>query len=620
MKVVPPTGWKPDNAPWRDEKNVRVRFKIQVLSELSGENRQRTFRDIQKRLCYFLSGNPQSTSLPPSLPTITLLDHHFCLSISTSLPEKSVPSTLFSGTFWVFWPPLGVSCETRITSSVLLASDRIGVKYRRRLPFVTTSMIDPTTGLSFPSVIDEEDLVFTILNGYSSESAQNCINTQLCQVCSIACGFADSAGLIPASPEQLLQMQAADPSVICRGCNYVVHAKCIATSTLMEEGLIEIIARRNLDWFCLDCCTSPDQVGRESLDFGYQETDLMSRKEFLKKGKNMDHITDQYFWNLIESGSTRTVLYGTDIDSEKVCGGQFSTVFGSEKNDWNLRNLALSKDSVLKYLPGAGSITGVSRPWMYMGSPCSAFCWHAEDHYLTSVSYLHEGGSKIWYSVPGSFRSKLEEAFQIMFPDLVSQNPDLHHQLTTLVDPRTLFREFQIPYTRLVQNAGEFIITFPQAYHCGFNTGFNLAEAVNVAILDWLPHAVEAVDAYRKTKKRAVLCIDQLVWECCKSGDLCLNKDIGLFCLNYLKKVRKVLDGNDNVMRQEMKDVSVCTECNQFCYFACKSSKVCIHCGDSKQKIWLRHSLEEIDNVINMVESKLPRRSGRTLKKIKTEN
>lgn len=49
-----------------------------------------------------------------------------------------------------------------------------------------------------------------------------------------------------------------------------------------------------------------------------------------------------------------------------------------------------------------------------------------------------------------------------------------------------------------VQEPGEFIVTFPRAFHSGFSHGWNCAEAVNFASLDWLPIGAEAVQHYSK--------------------------------------------------------------------------------------------------------------------------
>lgn len=68
-----------------------------------------------------------------------------------------------------------------------------------------------------------------------------------------------------------------------------------------------------------------------------------------------------------------------------------------------------------------------------------------------------------------------------------------------------------VPVYRCVQNPGEFVLTFPRAYHSGFNCGFNCAEAVNVAPVDWLPHGHIAIDLYREQGRKTSISHDKLL-------------------------------------------------------------------------------------------------------------
>ena len=62
-------------------------------------------------------------------------------------------------------------------------------------------------------------------------------------------------------------------------------------------------------------------------------------------------------------------------------------------------------------------------------------------------------------------------------------NQFLRHK-TAMFSPSKL-REVGIEVTTCVQEAGEIVITFPGAYHAGFNHGFNIAESTNFATPRW---------------------------------------------------------------------------------------------------------------------------------------
>ena len=59
-----------------------------------------------------------------------------------------------------------------------------------------------------------------------------------------------------------------------------------------------------------------------------------------------------------------------------------------------------------------------------------------------------------------------------------------------------------VPVCRTDQHAGEFVVTFPRAYHAGFNQGYNFAEAVNFAPADWVSFFISLM-AYLKESPSA---------------------------------------------------------------------------------------------------------------------
>ena len=80
-------------------------------------------------------------------------------------------------------------------------------------------------------------------------------------------------------------------------------------------------------------------------------------------------------------------------------------------------------------------------------------------------------------------------------------------QKTTMFDPHRL-RAAGVPVTRVVQQPGEIVITFPRGYHAGFSAGANVGEAANFGLPHWFAHGLDgALRALRilKTPVRAGL-------------------------------------------------------------------------------------------------------------------
>lgn len=89
---------------------------------------------------------------------------------------------------------------------------------------------------------------------------------------------------------------------------------------------------------------------------------------------------------------------------------------------------------------------------------------------------MHWGETKTWYGIPGADAEKFEAAIKYEAPDLFETQPDLLFQLVTLMNPKRL-AEVGVRVYACNQRAGEFVLTFPKAYHAGFNHGVSITHS-----------------------------------------------------------------------------------------------------------------------------------------------
>lgn len=283
--------------------------------------------------------------------------------------------------------------------------------------------------------------------------------------------------------------------LLCDGCDDSYHTFClIPPLNDIPKG----------DWRCPKCVV--EEVNKPIEAFGFEQAQreytLQQFGEMADKFKsdyfNMPvhmvptGLVEREFWRIVSSiDEDVTVEYGADLHTMDH-GSGFPTksslnMMREDKeyaeSSWNLNNLPLLEESVLRYINA--DISGMKVPWMYVGMCFATFCWHNEDHWSYSTNYLHWGEPKTWYGVPGSYAETFEATMRKAAPELFQSQPDLLHQLVTIMNPNILMNA-GVPVYRTDQNAGEFIITFPRAYHAGFNQGYNFAEAVNFAPADWV--------------------------------------------------------------------------------------------------------------------------------------
>ena len=363
------------------------------------------------------------------------------------------------------------------------------------------------------------------------------------------------------------------------------------------------------------------------------------------------------YWRVVETQRGKAeVEYGNDLDTLKYGSGfpvaphlqehyanQLSTKPSFNENvtfspgdpsyyehcGWNLNNLPHWPGSLLRNV--RGNYNGLNVPWLYIGMLFSTFAWHNEDNYLYAINYSHHGATKVWYGVPGSDALKFEGCVEKMKLQRFKGEKDVLQKLVLMTGPATLTAA-GVPLVRAMQNPGEFIVTFPQAYHGGFSLGFNCGEAVNFALPEWIPFGRDASERYRKTQRPASISNERLLMtvasdpEDLKDVSACdaLIADLEI-TMKEQNTLRHNLDRAGIVNQVAMPadedsesydEKRQCHVCMHMCYISalvcsCDAKRVvCLrhfrdlcNCASSRKAFLYWHSIRDIEDMIERVQA-----------------
>lgn len=345
--------------------------------------------------------------------------------------------------------------------------------------------------------------------------------------------------------------------LLCDGCDDSYHTYCLF------PPLKEIPKG---DWRCPLCVSEVCKKPTDSYGFT-QSTQRYSLNEFGEMAHKFksdyfnrphDKVTldecEEEFWKILGNPDEQVeVEYGADLHTLDTGSGFPTRSYKGKLNSnnleyldhpWNLNNLSRVDKSVLSQMNV--EISGMKVPWAYVGMCFSCFCWHVEDHWSYSVNYLHWGAPKTWYGVSGKHAEKFEECMRKNAHELFDKSPDLLHHLVTIMNP-SILQEYGVPIYKIHQNIGEFVVTFPRAYHAGFNQGFNFAEAVNFCPADWMSLGRAAIENYKQMKRHTVFSHDELVFKIATSLKLA-DLDI----INEIKKELELIIEGEKKVRWEL--------------------------------------------------------------------
>jgi hypothetical protein len=131
-------------------------------------------------------------------------------------------------------------------------------------------------------------------------------------------------------------------------------------------------------------------------------------------------------------------------------------------------------------------VIGIHTPYLYLGNPYTLFALHQEDYCALSLNFHHKGAPKMWrVTCPFDF-DKVES--------LIARTEGLlngEYMCSQKVRHSSVFVSegaFELAGVRSIlvrQKPGEMIVTWPLAYHQGWNEGANVCEAIAYGTESW---------------------------------------------------------------------------------------------------------------------------------------
>ena len=642
VKIKPPSDWSPPFC--RDPEKFQFAPRIQCLRELEGVNRMKL--NFTDNFIHFWDLHGQKIVKPvvggQSLDLYQFFDlvnreggyHQVCahklwsgigrqLGLTTDVQWSSVLKEKYRKLLYPFEYFIKVRC-------ILLNGEKLN-------PVMYTSPRNLIRPL-FPLTVLYDEVITCAVETQSKKTPT--IETPHCP----------TPEVVPPSGES-----AQNKEITCRACYLGDEEEVLLICEACEVGFHTFCLYPPLDsvppgdWRCPGCI---HKLYTPSTLFGFEHTKFtLSLNSFSYaancfKRNYFEHIkgevscreVEKEFWSLLASiDSQIEVHYGADLHSSYHGSGFPCDVNDCEaskhsyiESGWNLNNIAYLEGCVLKHVPG--DVSGLKKPWLYVGMCFSTFCWHVEDHWNHSINYLHWGEPKTWYGIPPYAADKFENCVKDYVPGLVANDPQLLHHLVTMIPPSVLL-DYGVPVFRADQREGEFMVTFPRAYHAGFNQGFNFAEAVNFATKDWLKIGRECVQVYKKMLKPPIFSHNELICRCFASPQTPGSFAPSLF-EDIQSMVTEELEARKRVFQTPMEPVQAnfelmadasrnCHKCKTVLFLSsivcggCNSTRLCLEdldescpCGSTSRIFQYRYSGQELLSILESSKKKAEQYNG----------